>query len=105
MKGRTTREKYREILAEQVHPMIKTLFSAEDGVFQENNAPIHAAGLVQSWFDEHEDEVKHLPWPSQLSVLNIIEPIRSILKSSIRNLKSFTGNFDNISMKNGTIFL
>ncbi|GFW54889.1 DDE_3 domain-containing protein [Trichonephila clavipes] len=32
-----------------------------DGILQGDNSPIHAAGLVQSEFDEHEDKVKHLP--------------------------------------------
>ncbi|GFX53159.1 transposable element Tcb2 transposase [Trichonephila clavipes] len=61
--GRITGEKYRDIfIADQIYSMMQTLFLAEDGIFQDNNAPIHAAGLVHSWFDEHEDEVKHLPW-------------------------------------------
>lgn len=85
LKGRITGEKYRDILADQVHPMMQTLFPAGDGMFQDDNAPIHAAGLVQSWFDEHEDEFKHLPWPAQSPDLNIIEPLWSFLERSIRN--------------------
>ncbi|GFX59419.1 DDE_3 domain-containing protein [Trichonephila clavipes] len=45
-------KKYREILADQVHPMMQTLFPAGNGIFQDDNVPIHAAELVQSWFDE-----------------------------------------------------
>jgi hypothetical protein len=29
----------------------------------------------QSWFEEHEDELQHLPWPAQSPDLTIIEPI------------------------------
>ncbi|GFX31389.1 DDE_3 domain-containing protein [Trichonephila clavipes] len=58
-------EKYREILADQVHPMTQTFFPVRVGIFQDDNAPIHITGLVQSWYDEHMDEVKHLPCPVQ----------------------------------------
>ncbi|GFX72900.1 DDE_3 domain-containing protein [Trichonephila clavipes] len=85
LKGRITGEKYKEILSDQVHPMMQTLLSAIDGIFQDDNAPVHAAGLVRPWFDEHEDEVKFSPWPAQPPNLNIIEPLRSILEYSIRN--------------------
>jgi hypothetical protein len=39
---------------------------------------IHTAGTVQSWFEEHEDEVQHLPWPAQSPDLNITEPVWSV---------------------------
>jgi len=73
LKGRITGEKYREVLADQVHPMMKILFPAGD-----DNTPIHAARVVQSWFDEHEDEVEHLSCPAQSPDLNIIKPLWSI---------------------------
>ncbi|GFV54678.1 DDE_3 domain-containing protein [Trichonephila clavipes] len=56
-----------------------------DGIFQDDDAPIHAVGLVQSWFQEYEDEVKHLPWPTQSPDLSIIEPLSSVLERSIWN--------------------
>ncbi|GFX35158.1 DDE_3 domain-containing protein [Trichonephila clavipes] len=62
MSNHNLARKYRKMLADQVHPMIQTLFPAGDGILQDNNAPIHALRLVLSWFDEQEDEVKHLPW-------------------------------------------
>jgi hypothetical protein len=43
--------------------MIQTLFP-NDAVLQDDNAPIHIAGTVQSWFEKHEGELQHLPWPA-----------------------------------------
>jgi hypothetical protein len=48
-------------LGNQVHPKIQTLFPNNDVVFQDDNIPIHKAGTVQSWFEEHEGEFQHLP--------------------------------------------
>jgi hypothetical protein len=40
--------------------MIQTLFPNNDTVFQDSVA-IHAAGTLQSCFEEHEGELQHLP--------------------------------------------
>jgi transposase InsO family protein len=65
--------------------MIQTLFLNNDAVFQDDNAPIYTAGTVQSWFEEHKDELQHLPWPVQSPDLNIIEPLWSVLETRLRN--------------------
>jgi hypothetical protein len=51
--GRITAREYMDILGKQVHPMIQTLFPNNDAVFQDNKAPIHTTGTVQSWFEKH----------------------------------------------------
>jgi hypothetical protein len=61
--GRFTARVYVNRLSNQVHPKIQTLFPNKDAVFQ-HNIPIHSAGTVQSWFEEHEGELQHRPWPA-----------------------------------------
>jgi hypothetical protein len=63
--------------------MIQT-FPNTDAVFHDNNVPIHTAGTVQSWFEEHEGELQQLPWPEQSPDLNVTEPLQSVLKTMVR---------------------
>jgi hypothetical protein len=65
--------------------MIQTLFRNKDAVFQEENLPIHTAETLHLWFEEHEGELQHLPWPTQSPGLNIIEPLWSVLETRVRN--------------------
>jgi hypothetical protein len=43
-----------ERLGNHAPPMNQTLFLNNNTVFQHDDAPIHTAGTVQSWFEEHE---------------------------------------------------
>jgi hypothetical protein len=47
--------------------------------------PIHIAETLQSWFEENEVELQHLPWPAQSPDLNIIERLLSVLETRMRN--------------------
>jgi hypothetical protein len=64
LRGRITAREYVDKLRNQIHPMIQTLFPNKDAVFQDDNASIHTAGTVQSWFEDHGGELQHLPWPA-----------------------------------------
>jgi hypothetical protein len=59
--------------------MIQTLFPNNDAVFQDDEP------FCQSWFEEHEGELQHLPWPAQSPDLNITEPLWSVLETRVRN--------------------
>jgi hypothetical protein len=64
--------------------MIQTLFPINDAVFQDDSTPIHIAGTVQSWFEEHEGELQHLPCSAQSPDLNITKPLCSVLEATVR---------------------
>ncbi|GFT85819.1 hypothetical protein TNCV_4027531 [Trichonephila clavipes] len=66
-----------------------TNFRAGDGIFQDDNAPIHATGLV----DEYEDEVKLL---ALVFVHIVIKPLWSTLERSIRNRYPFLVSLPNL---------
>jgi hypothetical protein len=61
--GRITKMEYVASLGNHVPPMIQTLFPIDRG-FPRRQCPIHTAGTVQSWFEEHEGGLQHLPWPA-----------------------------------------
>jgi hypothetical protein len=48
-----TAREYVDRLGNQMHPMIQTLLPNNDAVFLGDRAPIHTAGTVQPWFEEH----------------------------------------------------
>jgi hypothetical protein len=83
--GHITVSEYVDRLGNHVHPMIQTSFQNNDAVFHEDNAPIHRDWTVQPWFEELEGDFQHLPWPAQSPNLNIIEPLRSVVETSMRN--------------------
>ncbi|GFT69280.1 transposable element Tcb2 transposase [Trichonephila clavipes] len=62
----------------------QTSFPGECPLYQDDNAPIHTAKIVQEWFAEDEGEVGHLDWPPQSPGLNIIEHLWGYLESKLR---------------------
>jgi transposase len=76
---------YVDRLGNQVHIIIQKVFPKNDDVLKDDNAPIHTNGSVQSWFEEHEDELQRLPWPPQSTDLNITETLWSVLETRVRN--------------------
>jgi hypothetical protein len=65
--------------------MIQRLFPNNGALFPEHSAPFHTAGTVQSWLEEHKDELQHLPWPEKSPDLENNEPRWSVLETRVRN--------------------
>jgi hypothetical protein len=61
--GQIIAREYVDRLDNQVHPTIHTLFLNNHTLFQDDNVPIHTAGTVQLWLEEHEGE-HHVPKPA-----------------------------------------
>jgi hypothetical protein len=73
-------------LGNQVHPIDTDVISEQfRAVFQDDNALIHTAGTVQSWFAGHEVKLQHLPWPARSPDLIIIELLCPVLETRLRN--------------------
>jgi len=85
LNGQITARNYVDILGSQVHPMVQMLFPNSAAVFKDDSSPIHKSRTVQSWLEEHEDVLKHSPWPAQSLDLNIIEPLLSVSDSWVRS--------------------
>jgi hypothetical protein len=82
--SRITAREYVDRLGYRPHPTIQTLFPNNDAVFKDDSAPSHTAGTVQSWFEEREGELRHLPWSAQSPDLSITEPLWTVLETRVR---------------------
>jgi hypothetical protein len=63
--------------------MIQMLFP-NNTVFQVHS-PV-TAEIVQSWFEEHEDELQHISCPVQSAHLYVIKPLWSVLETGVRDM-------------------
>ncbi|GFS55809.1 transposable element Tcb2 transposase [Trichonephila clavipes] len=51
--GKVKAAHYVNILRDQLHPFVQTSFPGECPLYQDDNAPIYTAKIVQEWFAEH----------------------------------------------------
>jgi len=74
LNGRIIASDYVDILGSRVRPMIQMLFPNNDAVFQDDSSPIHTTRRIKSWFEEHENSLRHLPLPAQSPPLTLKSP-------------------------------
>ena len=52
--------------------MVQTLLLDGDGIFQDDNGPIHTAHVVKNCYEAHESELERMESPPQSPDLNIL---------------------------------
>ncbi|GFW86552.1 transposable element Tcb2 transposase [Trichonephila clavipes] len=75
---------YLNIIADQLHPYMASVFPAGNGMFQQDNNPYQKAKIVLEWFQEHDAEFQLTSWLPNSPDLIQIEHIWDVMGRQLR---------------------
>jgi hypothetical protein len=75
--------KYRDILDNHLWPVLARHFADKPCRFQNDNAPVHWARIIEEF--KRDNDIHGMTWPAQSPNLNIIENVWLRIKRSLQN--------------------
>jgi hypothetical protein len=75
--------KYRDILDNHLWPVLARHFADKTYRFQDDNAPVHRARIIEEF--KRDNDIHGKTWTAQSPDLNIIENLWLRIKSSLQN--------------------
>jgi len=79
---------YRQLLGDDLHPILAFKHPDDLAVFQDDNAPPHCSNVAREGFEEHAGEVQRMSWPSRSPDINPNEHIWDAVELRFRALES-----------------